>query len=191
MLSVSAIVVFVLAVTVLFGVRSVQQIRATGNSGWRFPSRAKDRNQWAARILMGPGGFAVGLAAPVADLAGLPGFGIADATWPRVTGLVIAVAATLATFAVQQTMGASWRIGVEKTERTALVNSGAFGFVRNPIFTGLIALVTGLTLAVPNLIAVIGLFAVVAGVELLVRRVEEPYLLATHGDGYRDYAAGT
>jgi protein-S-isoprenylcysteine O-methyltransferase Ste14 len=46
----------------------------------------------------------------------------------------------------------------------------------------------GLVLVVPNVWAIAGLVALVVAVELQVRRIEEPYLLGTHGDRYRAYA---
>jgi protein-S-isoprenylcysteine O-methyltransferase Ste14 len=39
-------------------------------------------------------------------------------------------------------MGASWRIGVDPSERTDLVTGGAFALVRNPIFSAM--LLTGI-----------------------------------------------
>ncbi|OBI19453.1 hypothetical protein A5712_19705 [Mycobacterium sp. E2327] len=47
----------------------------------------------------------------------------------------------------------------------------------------------GIVLVTPNVVAVAGLILLVATIELQVRRVEEPYLLRTHGDTYRAYAA--
>ena len=82
-------------------------------------------------------------------------------------------------------MGASWRVGVDPAERTALVTAGAFALARNPIFTAMITSSAGLTLMVPNVAAVAGLAVLIAAIELQVRAVEEPYLLATHGDRLR------
>jgi protein-S-isoprenylcysteine O-methyltransferase Ste14 len=47
----------------------------------------------------------------------------------------------------------------------------------------------GIALVTPNLVAIAGLVLLVATIELQVRVVEEPYLLAVHGDAYRDYLA--
>jgi protein-S-isoprenylcysteine O-methyltransferase Ste14 len=47
----------------------------------------------------------------------------------------------------------------------------------------------GIALVTPNLVAFAGFVLLVATIELQVRRVEEPYLLRTHGDTYRDYTA--
>jgi protein-S-isoprenylcysteine O-methyltransferase Ste14 len=69
-------------------------------------------------------------------------------------------------------VGDSWRIGVAECERTRLVTAGAFRLVRNPIFTAMIATATGLTLLVPNAVAIAGLAALVVAVQLQVRLVE-------------------
>jgi protein-S-isoprenylcysteine O-methyltransferase Ste14 len=97
----------------------------------------------------------------------------------------------VATVAAQLAMGASWRIGVDPAERTSLVTSGPFALVRNPIFTATLVTFLGLTPAVPSLLSIIGLIVLVVGVELQVRRVEEPHLLDVHGAAYVQFAART
>ena len=47
----------------------------------------------------------------------------------------------------------------------------------------------GLTVMVPNVIAVVGFTALLVALELQFRGVEEPYLCGAHGDAYRAYAA--
>lgn len=42
---------------------------------------------------------------------------------------------------------------------------------------------------VPNLVAAVGLVVAVAGIEVQVRQVEEPYLRRVHGRAYTDYSA--
>ena len=46
-------------------------------------------------------------------------------------------------------------------------------------------------LLAPNLLAVVSFVALLIALEIQVRAVEEPYLLRTHGDAYRRYAAAT
>jgi protein-S-isoprenylcysteine O-methyltransferase Ste14 len=86
-------------------------------------------------------------------------------------------------------MGASWRIGVVEQKRTTLVTGGPFAHVRNPIFTAVMVFAVGMLLAVPNVVSLVGFATVVAGIQLQVRLVEEPYLLRAHGAAYREYAA--
>lgn len=39
--------------------------------------------------------------------------------------------------AAQAAMGSSWRVGTDRTTRTELVQTGLFGYSRNPIFLGM------------------------------------------------------
>jgi protein-S-isoprenylcysteine O-methyltransferase Ste14 len=88
----------------------------------------------------------------------------------------------------QLDMGESWR-GVDTSETTTLVRSGSFRLIRNPIFAAILVFMLGETLLAPNPVA-IAVFAIfLVAVEVSVRSVEEPYLLAVHGDDYRDYTA--
>ena len=109
----------------------------------------------------------------------------------QAAGLVLALTGFAATLAAQTGMGASWRIGVDPTERTALVTDGVFAHARNPIFTAMVTAQAGIVLMVPTWVSVAALAALVAAVQLQVRAAEEPYLLTTHGDAYADYAART
>jgi protein-S-isoprenylcysteine O-methyltransferase Ste14 len=89
----------------------------------------------------------------------------------------------------QGAMGASWRIGVDDSERTDLVTDGLFRWIRNPIFTGMAAVSAGVVLMTPTLIAVLGLICLIAAVQIQVRVVEEPYLRRVHGAPYFRYMA--
>lgn len=71
------------------------------------------------------------------------------------------------------------------------MRSGLFALVRNPFFTALLITATGLVLLAPNPIALAALATLVIAVQVQVRAIEEPYLLALHGGAYRDYARAT
>jgi protein-S-isoprenylcysteine O-methyltransferase Ste14 len=88
-------------------------------------------------------------------------------------------------------MGDSWRVGVDERERTALVASGPFRLVRNPIYTSMLLGMGGVALLTPNLVAALAVTTLVVALELQVRRVEEPHLLRVHAAAYRAYAART
>lgn len=75
------------------------------------------------------------------------------------------------------------------TESTALVTGGPFQVVRNPIYAAMIPTCLGFVLLVPNALAIAAWLALVVGLELHVRRVEEPYLQRVHGRAYAEYAA--
>jgi protein-S-isoprenylcysteine O-methyltransferase Ste14 len=185
----AALVLYVLALVVLFGVRSAVQHRRTGSTGFKGISGTPAEPEWWGGVLF--------VLAMVAGLAGplLAVLGVAPVDPPaalKAVGLVVALAGFAVTLAAQTGMGASWRIGVDETERTELVTSGPlFGAVRNPIFTAMVAAQAGIVLMVPTGVSVAALAALVAAVQLQVRTAEEPYLLTTHGDAYSDYAART
>jgi protein-S-isoprenylcysteine O-methyltransferase Ste14 len=107
----------------------------------------------------------------------------------HVIGIVLAGLGGSAVFLAQLGMGASWRIGVSDEERTALVTTGWFSIVRNPIYSAMIVGWTGFALLVPTWLAFAGVVVIAAGLELQVRVVEEPYLIRTHGNEYEAYAS--
>jgi protein-S-isoprenylcysteine O-methyltransferase Ste14 len=67
------------------------------------------------------------------------------------------------------------------------VVGGVFRIVRNPVYTALGIMALGLTLLVPNAIALAGLAMLIIGAQLKVRLIEEPYLHKVHGSQYVDY----
>jgi len=107
--------------------------------------------------------------------------------WSRTIGAALLFGGVALCLAAQSDLGASWRIGVEDGDRSALVTAGLYRFSRNPVFLGLLAAFTGYALMLPTALS----FAILVGAYIGVRRqiaVEEKYLLQAHGDAYRDYA---
>lgn len=182
----AALVLYVVALVVLFGVRSRIQLRRTGSSGFVGISGTPGDAGWWGGVLFAVA-MVLGLAGPLLAVAGVvtadPPLGV------QVVGLVVALAGFAATLAAQTGMGGSWRIGVDPAERTELVTTGAFALVRNPIFTAMTAAQAGVVLMVPTWISVLGLVALVAAVQLQVKVIEEPYLRDVHGAAYVAYAS--
>lgn len=133
-------------------------------------------------------GLAVAVVAPVLQLCGVVG-PVLHTPWLSAVGVVVATVGVAAMVYAQFDMGDSWRIGVDDTETTALVRTGVFARVRNPIYTAMLTFGLGITLVTPNLVAIGALILLVVIMEVQVRRVEEPYLLRKHGNSYRDYRA--
>jgi protein-S-isoprenylcysteine O-methyltransferase Ste14 len=102
-------------------------------------------------------------------------------------GVGLAVCGILLVALAQRQMGASFRIGIDD-ENTALVQDGLFRVVRNPIFTGVLAVLAGMFLAVPCW-WMLGLWTAAAVTVSRQTRLEERHLLALHGDAYRGYAS--
>jgi len=175
---------------VLFGVRSWQQTRATGSTGFNGFSRSRDSWAKAAGLLFGAALLA-GLAAPVLAAVGVTDIVRPEGAWGVAlswVGLVLTAAGFVLAALAQQGMGRSWRIGVDPSENTELITGGLFALARNPIFTGMIAAQAGTVLLAPTGPGSAGAILLLIACELQVRKVEEPYLVRTHGRSYAEYA---
>jgi len=173
----------------LFVFRTILQWRRTGSGGFKGFSGRVGSLEWGAGVLITLGLAAIALA-PVASLRGWPGGSLLLAQPAlHLFGAGLAAAGMLATLAAQLDMGDSWRVGVDASERTALVTGGLFARVRNPIFSFMLLSTLGFVLLLPNALSLLALVLAVVGIEVHVRAVEEPYLLRTHGPSYAAYAA--
>ena len=182
-----ALALYLVWVTWAFGWQTIRQHRRTGDTGLRLAARPGTAQWWAKLGFIAA--MALGLVAPIAALARLDDIARFDRAWLHAIGIVVAVAGIALTDVAQRAMGAAWRIGVDPDEPTPFVTAGAFGIVRNPIFTAMLVTATGLTMIIPNIVSIIGLAVTIAALELQVRLVEEPYLRELHGDRYREYSA--
>lgn len=172
----------------VFGVQEVVQRRRTGRSSWVDPADKPPTERVADGL------FALGmllvLGAPVLVLAGLldPAF---DAPVVQAAGAGVILLATVGAKWAQHTMGAAWRTGVAGGESPELVVGGAFRWVRNPVYTALLATAAGAAALAPTAVALAGALVLLAALELQTREVEEPHLRAAHGAAYERYAAST
>jgi protein-S-isoprenylcysteine O-methyltransferase Ste14 len=177
---------WLLAVSV---VRGVVTYRRTGAMPARL-RHAPGSPQWWSGV-SATVGFVFAVAAPFGDRVGLDPIGALDDAGVAVTGVVLVVLGVVLTVASQVAMGASWRVDVDSDVRTALVETGPFRWVRNPIFSGSALAGAGLALIVPNVFSLGMLVFWAAAWQLQVRMVEEPYLARVHGRAYEDYAGRT
>ena len=182
---------FALFLLLAFGLRAWIHLRRTGTTGFVGVSGQVGSVEWLGGVLFVLA-LAAAVAAPLLQLAGAvapsPAF---DAGWIHAVGLVLYALGVAGTLWAQFAMGDSWRIGVDAAARTALVATGPFRWVRNPVFTAMTLAAAGLLLLVPTVVSLLAVLALVVAVELQVRFVEEPYLAATHGTSYLRYAACT
>jgi protein-S-isoprenylcysteine O-methyltransferase Ste14 len=99
-------------------------------------------------------------------------------------GLVAAgYAATLWCYA---SMGDTWRIGVNRTEKTSLVTHGPYRLIRHPIYGFQSVMLIGAALLLPTIfsLAIIAIHWVCVQFKAAD---EENYLLSVHGNAYREY----
>jgi protein-S-isoprenylcysteine O-methyltransferase Ste14 len=186
--------VVALALLTVFGLlgfawRAWLQRRRTGSTGFRAISGRIGSAEWVAGL-----GFVLALivavVGPLLQLFGvISPLRVLDAEWIQIAGIALAALGIVLAVWAQLDMGDSWRVGVDESETTALVHTGMFGRVRNPIYTAMLTFDLGIALVTPNFVTIAGLILAVGALELQVRRVEEPYLLGKHGEAYRGYTA--
>jgi protein-S-isoprenylcysteine O-methyltransferase Ste14 len=176
---------------VAFALRIAIQLRRYHDTGVRANAGPPLSPGWWARLLFTTSVVAVGVAVVLRALDVVAPVAALDHPAAAGVGLVLAAMGIGLTFWAQLAMGASWRLGVDPGERTALVTSGPFAVVRNPIFSTMALTALGLTLMAPTIAGVVALAAVVVALELQVRAVEEPYLRRVHGPAFATYAART
>jgi protein-S-isoprenylcysteine O-methyltransferase Ste14 len=168
-----------------FGGRTLLQWRRTRDTGWRL-GRPHGRAELVARALLVGSAALLGVAVALAFAGPPPG-----ATAVAIAGVVVSASAIVLVVAAQLHMGASWRIGLDPGERTELVRSGLYRSIRNPIYTGMVAFAVGQALMLPGAWTAAALVAMVVGVEVQVRAVEEPYLRSVHGRAFAQWATVT
>ena len=184
-MSMVAIVLIVVWLGLVAGARSILHARRTGRVATPPPVEPGSPRFWA-RVLSGIG-FLLMAAAPIAELLGLPAIPALDVPLIRWMGVGVALLGIGAIWVAQSAMGTAWLPDVDPTVSTGLVTRGPFAIVRNPILSATIGTAAGVALVVPNLMAFLAVLAIVAGLQVQVRLVEEPYLERVHGDRYRAY----
>jgi protein-S-isoprenylcysteine O-methyltransferase Ste14 len=111
--------------------------------------------------------------------------------YSRVVGVLaalVAAGAFAATWVCWHKMGTSWRMGIDPNERTQLIFTGPYAYVRHPIYALSSLLMLCTMAAVPSL------FMLIVGLLHLLflqweARREERYLTTLHGPPYADYIA--
>ena len=104
----------------------------------------------------------------------------------RFTGFWIALLGDGIFLAAVLCMKDSWRAGIPKKDKTAIVTTGIYAFSRNPAFLGFDFMYIGVLLMYCNWLTIpLTLFAVVMLHFQILQ--EEPYLTATFGAEYLSY----
>lgn len=156
----------------------------TGNAANLFPAEPLGR---ALRLLWFP---AVGLWIAAPFLA-LRSHHPPTALWPMPlaiswTAAGVVLLCLIASWICWRRMGKDWRMGINPDEKTHLIITGPYAYVRHPIYA--ISTVMALTsvLAAPSVL----MFSAALVHAMLLQwesRREEQYLLRTHGEAYRGY----
>lgn len=111
--------------------------------------------------------------------------------WARWTGFVLGISGIMITVVSQHQMGDAWRIGVDQQEVTALKIKGLYAKSRNPIYFGIMLFWIGLCLTFSSLWLWLCAAICWVCIELIVRKIEEPYLETVHGTDFKEYQKKT
>jgi protein-S-isoprenylcysteine O-methyltransferase Ste14 len=125
--------------------------------------------------------FTTSPAGPLAPLARVP----SGMKW-AMAGVVVCCAAL--TTVCWKRMGKSWRMGIDPNEKTNLIVSGPYAYVRHPIYALSLAMMAATMAAI---LSPMMLLAGLIHLALLVweARREESHLAALHGETYRRYCS--
>lgn len=109
-----------------------------------------------------------------------------ESEYLKLSGGVFMLASLLFTLLAQHHMAQSWRIGIDYTEKTPLVQTGLFSISRNPVFVGIMVFYFGIFLVIPNALSFGLMIALYVTIQIQIR-LEEAYLMDIHQETYELY----
>ncbi len=115
----------------------------------------------------------------------LPFWYLENPLLPKI-GWSLLVLSLIFVWIAQTQMTKSWRIGIDKKNKTKLVTHGLFSVSRNPIFLGIMLANIGLFLVIPNAftLLIIALSTISINTQI---RLEEEFLKKEFGNTYLTY----
>jgi protein-S-isoprenylcysteine O-methyltransferase Ste14 len=109
-----------------------------------------------------------------------------DNSTANIIGFVLGLSGLLLCWRAQQEMGDSWRVGIDRNNKTRLVTSGVFQKVRNPTYSGLFLICAGAFSIFPTISFMVWVIVFYVSIEFQVR-IEEEFLTESHGEQYTQY----
>ena len=104
----------------------------------------------------------------------------------NIIGFVLGLSGLLLCWRAQKEMGDSWRVGIDRPNKTKLVTSGVFQKVRNPTYSGLFLICAGAFSIFPTISFMVWAIVFYISIEFQVR-IEEEFLTESHGEQYTQY----
>ena len=168
----------------LLGFRCLRHQRKYGRFGLA--------NELAPNLVGGGGILLAGIFAAIAPLLQYVGL-VPEVGSPLIgLGSVIWLLGLLGALWSQDSMGSSWRFGVEhNSQPTKLVTTGPFRWVRNPIYSFDVLSLLGIALICPNFATFFAIILVQFAFAIQVLKVEEPHLVRVFGRSYLLWASRT
>lgn len=104
----------------------------------------------------------------------------------NIIGLILGLSGLLLCWKAQKEMGDSWRVGIDRNNKTNLITSGVFQKVRNPTYSGLFLICTGAFSIFSTISFMVWVIIFYISIEFQVR-IEEEFLTESHGEHYTQY----
>ena len=101
-------------------------------------------------------------------------------------GLALTVLGYAGTLWCYAAMGDTWRIGVNRQEKTSLITRGPYNVIRHPIYGFQIVMLGGAALLLPTIFSLVIIAVHFVCVQAKAAD-EEAYLLGVHGETYQAY----
>lgn len=101
-------------------------------------------------------------------------------------GIVLMLIALVLFIVSVKTMKTSWRVGIDKENKTKLVTNGIFSISRNPVFLSFDLILISLVLVYPNVIVLLLSVIDIYSINLQIKE-EEKHLINQFGDEYKKY----
>ncbi|PKL19357.1 MAG: isoprenylcysteine carboxylmethyltransferase family protein [Spirochaetae bacterium HGW-Spirochaetae-5] len=108
----------------------------------------------------------------------------------KIIGFVFCIIGLAICRLAQVTIGKSWRVGIDENAKPGLITNGIYGVIRNPTYTGLFILCTGVFVILPTVLISYWILAFFIMMEFQVR-CEEEYLEKQYGNEYLQYLKKT
>lgn len=124
---------------------------------------------------------------PVVEVINIMRNQISFAAPVRIAGVFIGITGVVVFITSVLTMQDSWRAGVSKIDKTALVTRGIYQISRNPAFLGFDLVYIGIAMMFFSwILCAVSLFAILM-FHLQIVNVEEDFLLEAFGNEYVEY----
>lgn len=156
----------------LISARSVKQIRET--RGW-FGGNWHAILYWIGYLLIGDFKFLGRFGIPTRTLA-IPL--VSQTIFVKVVAAILLVVGLIIAITARYTLAGNWSNSVALKENHELITTGLYGYVRHPIYTGMLMMFLGTALSYGTLGAAVGFLVILVGILLKMR--EEEALMTEH-----------
>lgn len=108
----------------------------------------------------------------------------------KITASFLLLASILLLVYSQSSLGASWKIGLEKERKTKLIQTGMYKYCRHPIYFAMSLFYISLFFLLPSILLLVVLIGNILALVLTAQK-EEKHLVEEFGDSYKNYIKKT